>query len=147
MRIAQTASATRSNNNLLAVLGKVGDIVKHLLRLGVELAHHGTHRYAEHKVFTTFTVFAAALAMRAALSTEVMLKTVVDERRELRVGFKDDIATPSAIAAVGTALGDVCLAPKRHAACAAIAAFNVDPAHIGELRHVPSFLKRETLTV
>ena len=79
--------------------------------------------------------------MRAALGAEVMLKAVIDQRRQLSIGLDDDIAATTAVAAIrssfghifGAALGDKCLAPKRHASGSAVAAAHVNAADIGEL--------------
>ena len=42
-------------------------------------------------------------------------------------------AALAAVAAIGAALGDKCLAPKRHASGSAVAAAHVNAADIGEL--------------
>ena len=71
--------------------------------------------------------------MRSALSTKVMLKAVIDQRGKLSVGLNDDVAATTAVAAIGAALGDKCLAPKRHTSGSAVAAAHVNAADIGEL--------------
>ena len=71
--------------------------------------------------------------MRSALGTKVMLKAVIDQRRQLSIGLDDDIAATTAVAAIGAALGDKGLAPKRHASGTAVAAAHVNAADIGEL--------------
>ena len=71
--------------------------------------------------------------MRAALGTEMMLKAVIDQRGQLSIGLDDDIAATTAVAAIGAALGNKGLTPKRHAAGSAVAAAHVDAANIGEL--------------
>ena len=43
--------------------------------------------------------------MRAGLRAEMMLESIIDERRKLGVGLDDDIAAMAAVAAVGSALG------------------------------------------
>ena len=63
--------------------------------------------------------------MRAALSLEVVLEAVVNQRRDTQVGLDDDVAAVTAVAAVGAAFGDVRLATEGHAARAAVAAFDV----------------------
>ena len=42
----------------------------------------------------------------------------------------------TAVAAVGTALGNICLTAERHAASAAVAALDIDAANIGKLGHL-----------
>ena len=70
--------------------------------------------------------------MGTALGAEVVLITVVDEGRELGVCNHHDVAAVPAVAAVGAALGDECLAAEGHAARAAVAALDVDVREIGE---------------
>ena len=112
---------------------QVGNLEHRGLRLGIELAHHGTHGNLEDQVLTALAVTASALAVRASLGTEVMLKTVIDQRRQLSIGLDDDIAATTAVAAIGATLGNKCLAPKRHASGSAVAAAYVNAADIGEL--------------
>lgn len=131
--IAQTAGATGRHDDALAVVHQVGNLKHRGLRLGIELAHHGAHGDLENQVLAALAIATSALTMRAALGTEVMLKSVIDQRRQLSIGLDDDIAATTAVAAIGAALGDKCLAPKRHASCSAVAAANVNAADIGEL--------------
>ncbi len=126
MDVATAAHAARRHNNALTRLGKVGQGLDGLLGCGVKLSHNGTHGNAKDKVLAVATVPAGALAVRAALGLEVVLVAVVDQRRELRVGLDDHRAASAAVAAVGAALGNKGLAPKGHAACAAVAALDVD---------------------
>jgi hypothetical protein len=67
-----------------------------------------------------------ALAVRATLGLEVVLEAKLDQRRDRVVGLQHDISTATAVTAVGTAFGHVCLSAKRHAARAAVATFDVD---------------------
>ena len=131
--IAQTAGTTGGHDNALAVVHQVGNLEHRGLRLGIELAHHGTHGNLEDQVLTALAVAAGSLAVRAAFGTEVMLKTVIDQRRQLSIGLDDDIAATTAVAAIGATLGNKCLAPKRHASGSAVAAAHVNAADIGEL--------------
>lgn len=133
VRIAQTASTAGRHNDALAIMHQVGNLEHRGLRLGVELAHHGTHGNLENKVLAALTVTTGTLPVRAALGAEVMLKAVIDQRRQLSIGLDDDIAATTAVAAIGAALGDKCLAPKRHASGSAVAAAHVNAADIGEL--------------
>ena len=131
--IAQTAGATGRHDNALAVVHQVGNLEHRGLRLGIELAHHGAHGNLQDQVLAALAIATSALAVRAALGAEVMLKAVIDQRRQLSIGLDDDIAATTAVAAIGAALGDKCLAPKRHASGSAVAAAHVNAADIGEL--------------
>ena len=131
--IAQAAGATGRHDDALAVVYQVGNLEHRGLRLGIELANYGAHGDFQNQVLTAFAVAAGTLAMRSALGTKVMLKAVIDQRGKLSVGLDDDIAATTAVAAIGAALGDKCLTPKRHASGSAVAAAHVNAADIGEL--------------
>ena len=131
--IAQAAGATGRHDNALAIVHQIGNLEHRGLRLGIELAHHGTHRDLENQVLAALTVTTGTLPVRAALGAEVMLKAVIDQGRQLSIGLDDDIAATTAVAAIGAALGDKCLASKRHASGSAVAAAHVNAADIGEL--------------
>ena len=91
------------------------------------------NRNLQDQILAACTVTTGTLPVRAALGAEVMLKAVIDQRRQLSIGLDDDIAATTAVAAIGAALGDKCLAPKRHASGSAVAAAHVNAADIGEL--------------
>ena len=131
--VAQTAGPTGRHDNALAIVHQVGNLEHRGLRLGIELADYGAHGNFQNQVLAALAIATGALAVRAALGTEVMLKAVIDQRRQLSIGLDDDIAATAAVAAIGAALGNKCLAPKRHASGSAVAAANVNAADIGEL--------------
>lgn len=133
VRVARRRHRRAPRTTQLAIVNEVGNIEHRGLRLGIELAHHGTHRDLENQVLAALTVTTGTLPVRAALGAEVMLKAVIDQRRQLSIGLDDDIAATTAVAAIGAALGDKCLAPKRHASGSAVAAAHVNAADIGEL--------------
>ena len=133
VRIAQATGTAGGHDDALAIMHQVGNLEHRGLRLGIEFAHHGTHGNLKDQVLATLAVAAGALTVRAALGAKVMLKTVIDQRRQLSIGLDDDIAATTAVAAIGATLGNKCLAPKRHASGSAVAAAHVDAADIGEL--------------
>ena len=133
VRVAQATGTAGRHDNALAIMHQIGNLEHRGLRLGVELAHHGTHGNLKNKVLAALTVTTGTLPVRAAFGAEVMLKAVIDQRRQLSIGLDDDIAATTAVAAIGAALGDKCLAPKRHASGSAVAAAHVNAADIGEL--------------
>ncbi len=118
---------------MLAVVGKVRDVIENLLGLGVEFAHDSAHRNFEHKVFSALAVATGALTVRSALSPKVVLKTVIDQRGKLSRSLNNDVAAVTTISAVRSALRDVCFTAERHTTGSAVSAFNVDAADIGEL--------------
>ena len=131
--VAKATGTTGGHDDALTIVHQVGNLEHRGLRLEIELAHHGAHGDLQNEVLTALAVAAGALTMRAALGTEVMLKTVIDQRRQLSIGLNDDIAATTAVAAIGAAFGNKGLAPKRHASGSAVAAAHVNAADIGEL--------------
>lgn len=61
VRIAQTAGTAGRHNDALAIMHQVGNLEHRGLRLGVELAHHGTHGNLENKVLAALTVTTGTL--------------------------------------------------------------------------------------
>ena len=113
-------------------MGKVGHELAGSLGFLEVFVDHGAHRHLEHQIVARGAVHAAALAVRAALCLEVVLEAIVDQRGHAGIGFEHHVAAMTAVAAVGTALGHMGLAAKRHAAGAAVAALNVDSDLINE---------------
>ena len=62
--------------------------------------------------------------MGTALSLEVVLEAVVDQRRDARVRLHHDSAAVAAVASIGTAFGYVRFAAEAHATGTAVAAFD-----------------------
>ena len=133
VRIAQATGTAGCYDDALAIMHQVGNLKHRGLRLGVELAHYSAHGHLQDKVLAALAIATSALTVRSALGTKVMLKAIIDQRRQLSIGLDDDIAATTAVAAIGATLGDKCLAPKRHASGTAVAAAHVNAADIGEL--------------
>ena len=74
----------------------------------------------------------AALAVIAALGTELRMEAVVDEGVGVRAGDDVDRAAEAAVAAAGTAAGDELLAAERETSRAAVACFDVNVYFIDE---------------
>ena len=132
MDVAAAAHAAVSHGDALAVVSEVGHELAGFLGFLEVFVDHGAHRHLEYQVGARGAVHAAALAVRAALGLEVMLEAVIDQRGHAGIGFKHHVAAMAAVAAIGTALGHVRLAAKRHAAGAAVAALDVDSDLINE---------------
>ena len=130
--VAAATHAAVCHGDALAVVGKVGHELAGFLGFLEVFVDHGAHRHLEHQIVARGAVHAAALAVRAALCLEVVLEAIVDQRGHAGIGFKHHVAAMAAVAAVGTALGNMGLAAKRHAAGAAVAALDVDSDLINE---------------
>ena len=59
--VAQTAGTAGRHDDALAVVHQVGDLEHRGLRLGIELAHHGTHRDLENQVLAALAVTTGTL--------------------------------------------------------------------------------------
>ena len=113
-----------------------GDDVRH--PVGIEINNHGaclgivhnsTDGNANDGVFPVSARLFLAAALLALFSIVVLLIPEVDQRSELFVGYKYDIGTLAAVAAVGPAARHVSFAPETNAARAAVTGshFNFDP--------------------
>ena len=130
--VAATAGTARGDDDALAGLREIGNLVHGRLRLRVELAHDGAQGHLEDEVLAIPAVTTRTLAVRAATGSEVVLVAVVNEGAQLGVGLDDDAAAVAAVTAVGTALGNEGLAPEGHAAGTAVAALYVDVGKVSE---------------
>ena len=77
-------------------------------------------------------VLAGASPRLAAAGAELRLRPEAGEVAQSRVGSEDDVAAAAAVAAVGTALRHVLLAPEAQAAVAAAARLHLDAGAIVE---------------
>ena len=84
----------------------------------------------------------------SGLGAEVVLVAEVEERGQARVDPQDDAAAAAAVAAVGTAPGDVRLAPEGRCAVAAVAGADPDldavEEHRGDCRTGQAFARPGT---
>ena len=132
--VAAPADATLSNCDALAVVGKVGDKLARLLRFVEIFPHDGSNRNLEHQIVARCPMHTGTLAVRSALGFEMVLETVVYQRRKTGVGFDDNVAAMPAVTAIGAAFGNMRLAPKRHAPGTAIAAAHMYAHFVNEHR-------------
>ena len=142
MGIAATANAATSGNDTLTIMGKIGDNLAGFLGFIVVFTHDSANGNFENEVFAIGAVHLGTLAMGTARCFEMMFEAIVDQRRNTGIGFKHDIATLAAIAAIRAALRDVRLTTKRHAARAAIACFKKYANLV--CKHYPSILNEKT---
>ena len=86
---------------------------------------------------------ARTLAVRTALSLEMMLETIFDQGRQAGIGLDDNITAMTAVAAIGSALRHMRLATEAHATRAARAALHKNANFICE--HTVPFLSKGPL--
>ena len=139
MNVTAATIATRSNNYLLTWRSKIGNLVEWLLRFWIKLAHNGSQGHLEQQILSIRAMTASTLTVGTTLGLKVMLVAIINQGRELCICDNDNIAAVTAIATVRTAFWNICFSAERHAACAAISAFNVDMTKISESFHVSSF--------
>ena len=132
MGVAEAAIAAPADDDALADLGEIGDRL--LLVLDEDLR---ADRDLQHRIGAPAARAVLPHAVPAGLGLEMLLITKVDERVEPVDAFGDDIAAAPAVAAVGPAELDELLAPKRHAAGAAVARTHMHLGLIEELHRGP----------
>ena len=105
--VTATAHAAFEENNTLAHLGEVGE---HLfLVFGQNLRAHG---HLDHQIVRARAGAVLALPVIAALRLEVLRIAEVDQCVEAGDRFENDVTATAAIAAVGTTIFDILLAPE-----------------------------------
>ena len=140
--IAATAITALGNHNRVAIAHQVcQDLVGDFLGFLIVFAHHRAHGNAQDKILAPGAMHLGALAVGTALSLEVVLEAVVDQRRDARVRLHHDIAAVAAVASIGTAFGYVRFAAEAHATGTAVAALHVDMYFIDE--HSNPFLQEK----
>src|SRR4029078_10691698 len=115
-----------------------------VIEIGDEFAAVGVgdrraHRHAQHHVLSAATVAVGAVAVLAALRAMDARVAVIDERVDVAVGLGVDAAAATAIAAVGTAAGDILFSPERRDAIAAVAGDRLDRRLVDEFHARDSF--------
>ena len=126
--IAAPAIAAAQEDDVLARLGKVG---KHVLPVFRQYLRADGH--LDDKVFSAGARAVGAGAVVAALRLEVLRVTKVDKRVQPFNGFKHDVATLAAIAAIRPAIFDEFFAPKTDRANAARPRFDIDFCLVKEM--------------
>ncbi len=123
VEVAEPAVAAGQQDDALVRLGHVGED-----GFLVVVEDFGADGHAQDDVLAVGAGALAAGAAAAVLGAEMLLVAVVDQRVEVFLRLKDDVAAPAAVAAVGTAELDEFLAAKAHRAAPAVAALQVDLA-------------------
>ena len=122
--VSTTTHTAWHDDDFLAVTHQVGNGLACFLRLFVVLAHDRANWHLEHQVLTTGTMHLRALAMCAALCFEMMLETIIDQRRQTGISLDDDVSAVPAVTTVGPAFGHVGFSAERHATGTAVAALH-----------------------
>jgi len=104
-------------------------------QLVVGAVHNGAFGHVDHEVGTAHAVLLLAGAVRARTRLAVRVVTEREQRRHVAVRAKPDVAATTAVAAVGPASRYVRLAPERHTARAAVAAFHIALRYVDEAGH------------
>ncbi len=107
-RIPTPAIAAFQEHDSLADFGQV----KQQRALFIVREHLRANRQLDDKVFAISAVPVTPHALNAALCLEMLGIAEVDQGIEASDGFKNDVAALAAIAAIGTAILDIFLAPE-----------------------------------
>ncbi len=128
--VATAAAPAGRGEPTIAVVGKVG--VQHV---GVQISDDGSFRNCDLQVFAALAVKIFPLPVHPVDGAAMRMVAKRKQRRGITIGDQPDIATFSAIAAIGSTEGDRALATKRHAASTPIAAACVQLRFIDEPTH------------
>jgi len=99
---------------------------------GLIVEDHGAGRHADEQVVAREAVLLLEAAGVAALGLPLGPALKVEQRVDVLIGDKDDIAAIPPIAAIWPALGHVLLAAERHAAVSAVSGLDRDGGAIDE---------------
>src|SRR4051794_8888236 len=121
MRVPESAIAAFGDHEFFA---KRGEVVNQGFAILIENLR--AHRYLEHDRLAIGAMAILAHAVGALLSLEMLLVTIIDQRVQSIDRFNDNVAAAAAIAAARSAELNVLLAPKCHAAVAAVAGADID---------------------
>ena len=128
--IAAAPAASGGGEPAIAVIDQVGE---HLAR--VQVTSHGAFGDMDDQVGPRLAMHVFALAVHAVTGATVRMIAKREQRRDVAVGDEPDVATLSAIAAVGATHDDRPLATERDAACAAVAAPHIQLRFINKSGH------------
>ncbi len=134
MNIAQTTIATLGNQQTLAMLGNITDLL-----IGFCIEHHGAGGNTNFQVFAASAGHLLAGAIMAALGTEQALVTEIHQSIQTLVSHQINTATVAAVAAIRTTPRNVLLAPKTDNAMTAVSCFYTNRGFINKL-HPKTFL-------
>ena len=124
-RVAASARAALCDDDFFARLVNVCEEVT-----GFRKADDGADGDADAEIFPAAPVHVFSLAVSAVLSGEAGVVEEIEEGELPGIADEDDVAAGGSVAAVGTALGDVCFAPETAAAVAAVSGFDSDDSFI-----------------
>ena len=114
MPVAPAAAAAFGYDSLLAVMAQVGNDLARFF-----VFYNRSQGNRNEQVFGVAAVAVRPLALAAGLGLEQAAETEVDEGVDVAVGYEDDVAAVTAVAAVRTALGDKFFAAETAHAVAA----------------------------
>ena len=112
-----------------------GHILDDFAALGI--AHQRSGRHGNHRVLARRAVHLARLAIAAVFGNELALIAEGEQRVGALVDTQDDIAAPAAVAAVGSARGNIFFAAEGHGTVAAVPRLDIDFYMID--KHILSF--------
>ena len=135
--VAEAAVAAFAQAQTRAGLVQVGD-----QGLVVLFQHLGADGDLQHHVLTAEPAALAAHAVDAGAGLEVLLVAVVDQGVQPLDRLDPDVATPSTVAAVWTAVLDELLTPERHGSPAAVARAHEDFALVEEFHRRDTGFRR-----
>ena len=120
-RVAPAAPRSANREHALAPNRQVAEVLA-----SVAVGDDGAERHLQNHVLAAGAVTVRALAVGAALGVVVPFVVVVEESRQSGIGLEPDAPAITAVATVGTAVGDILLPAEADAAGAPVAALDED---------------------
>src|ERR1044071_6762033 len=120
-RVASAALAAVRDDHALAGSAQIGQNFA-----AARIADDRADRHRSDFVLAAPAVLVLAAAVLAAAGAIKPLIAEIEQRREIGIGHRDDVAAGAPVAAVGPAARDVFFAAKAHAAASAVAGFDLD---------------------
>ena len=121
VQVAEAAVAALGQDDLLAVLEQLGDDL-----LGLGVADDRAHRHAQHHVLASGAELVRAATGLAIARLVAAGVAEIDQRVQVAVAQRVDMAAAAAVAAIGAAKGNELLAPEARAAGTTVSGGHVD---------------------
>jgi hypothetical protein len=134
--VAAAAAAATAERESLARLSQVGQRLS--LLTGEKRINYGSGWHLEDARFAVFSSAVVAAALAAVAGAGVGTEAKIDQIIDLGIHLENDVATSTAVASVGSSLGDEFFAVKADDAIAAVPGLGVEADAVNEHGRSPT---------
>lgn len=127
MGVPFAAAPAGDDNHLLPSFFEIGQKLA-----GFMISNDRPDRNFDHTVFAAPPVAVAARAISSPSGLDQFLMAQIEQRGQLRVGFSNDVAPGTAVAAIRRAATNELLPAKAHTTLPAITGENMNPGFVNE---------------